>query len=96
MKDLKFKRTQQILNLSNKNQQLFKAMNVAMIIGGLSLISTFLYLLVNLNKVDDIIIYCVPGFVLGLTLMILYAVGYQKLTKTSKPSNFVKALSFGK
>ena len=53
MKNLKFKKSRLIPNLTdNKNKQLFRAMNIALIIGGLSLILTFLFLIVNLNKAD--------------------------------------------
>ena len=97
MKNLKFKKSRLIPNLSdNENRKLFRAMNFSLIIGGICLISTFLFLIANLDKVDMTIFYCLPGFVAGLVLMILYAIGHQRLTKISKQPRFVKLLSFGR
>lgn len=82
MKNMKFKKSRLIPNLSdNQNKKLFRAMNIALIIGGLSLILTFLYMIVNLDQADKILINCLPGFVFGIILMILYAIGYQKITQ---------------
>jgi biotin transporter BioY len=79
---MKFKKSRLIPNLSdNQNKKLFRAMNIALIIGGLSLILTFLYMIVNLDQADKILINCLPGFVFGIILMILYAIGYQKITQ---------------
>ncbi len=79
----------------NKNKQLFRAMNIALIIGGLSLILTFLFLIVNLDNVDRLVLFCLPGFVFGLVVMILYGIGYQRLTKIKKQPRFEKSISFG-
>lgn len=96
MKNLKFKRTRLILNLYNKeNQKLLLAIKFALIIGGLSLILTFLYLIINLDKADRIVLFCLPGFILGLVLMILYRIGHQRLTKNKKQTRFEKSISFG-
>ena len=96
MKNLKFKTLRLIPNLTNnENKKFFRAMNIALIIGGLSLILTFLYLIVNLDKADRLVLFCLPGFVFGLVLMILYAVGHQKLTKIKKQPRFEKSFSFG-
>jgi hypothetical protein len=95
MKNLRFKKSRLISNLSVKeNKKIFRVMNVALIIGGLSLVLTFLFLIANLNKADEIVIYCLPGFVFGLVLMILYAIGHQRLTKILKQPRIVKSLSF--
>lgn len=96
MKNLKFKKYRLFPNLSdNENKKLFRAMNFALIIGGICLISTFLFLIANLDKVDTIILYYLPGFVFGIILMILYAIGYQRLTKISIQPRFEKSISFG-
>ena len=93
MKNLRFKRTLKILNLNNcEKKKLFRSMNFALIIGGLCLICTFLFLIANLGRVDMIIFYCLPGFVFGLILMILYAIGHHRLTKIPKQPRFVKSL----
>lgn len=97
MKNLKFKKSRLIPNLSdNENKKLFRAMNIALIIGGLSLILTFLYLIINLDKADKILINCLPGFVFGLVLMILYAIGNQKLAKIKRQPRLVKTISFNR
>ena len=96
MKNLKFKKTRLMLNLSdNENKKLFRAMNIALIIGGLGLILTFMYLIINLDKVDRIYLFCLPGFIFGLVLMILYGVVHQRLTTTIKQPKFEKSISFG-
>jgi ABC-type uncharacterized transport system permease subunit len=96
MKDVKFKKSRLIPNLTdNENKKLFRAMNIALIIGGLSLILTFLYLIVNLDKADRLVLFCLPGFVFGLVLMILYGIGHQRLTKIKKQPRFEKSISFG-
>lgn len=96
MKNLKIKRTRLIPDLSDKkNKRLFRALNFALIIGGLSLILTFLYLILNLDRADELLLFCLPGLVLGLVLMILYAIGHQKLIKVKKQKRFEKSISFG-
>lgn len=96
MKNLKFKKPRLIPNLTeHENKKLFRAMNIALIIGGISLISTFLHLNANLDKADKIVTKCLPGFVYGLVLMILYGLGHQRLTKIKKQPRFKKTISFG-
>lgn len=80
----------------NKNKQIFRAMNMAFIIGGLSLILTFLFMIVNSDNADRIVLFCLPGFAFGLVLMILYVIGHHKLTKVNKQLRFEKSISFGK
>ncbi len=60
MKNLNFKVTRLISNLYDKEKKkLFLVINLAWIIGRVSLISTFLYhLTVNLDKADKIAIIC--------------------------------------
>ena len=96
MKNLKFKKSRLIPNLTDiKNKQLFRAMNIALIIGGLSLILTFRFLIVNLDNADRLVLFCLPGFVFGLILMILYRFGHKRLTKIEKQPRFEKSISFG-
>ena len=61
---------------STKNRTLFMMINIYLIIGMSSLIITILYLLVNLSASDQIIKYCIPGFVLGISSAIIYFIGY--------------------
>ncbi|MFW6371372.1 MAG: hypothetical protein ACOC10_09235 [Bacteroidota bacterium] len=67
-----------LINTDNENNELFRAMNIALIIGGLSLILTFHYLFVIWTKRIDWFYFVCQDFVFGLVLMIFYAVGHQK------------------
>src|SRR5690554_6795818 len=97
MKTMKFKRSRLIPNLSNKeNKRLFWAMNFALIIGGASLISTFLYFILNFDKADNLLLICLSGLVFGIVLMILYAIGHHKLAKIEKPTRFKKSVLFSR
>ena len=73
---------------------LFHAMNIALIIGGLNLVITFLFLLANLSKADETLWYCLPGFCLGIVLIILYSIGFQKLSANQKHRGRYNAISF--
>ncbi len=84
MKKLQFKRSRLIPDISSKeNKRIFLWINIALIIGGLSIVSTLLYLILNLEKADQIIYYCLPGSVFGILLIIIYAIGYRKLMSKS-------------
>jgi len=78
------------------NNKIFRAMNVALIIGGLSLVLAFIYLITNLNRADEIVFYCLPGFIFGLVLIILYGIRYQKLNKIKIQTKFEKSISLWK
>ena len=72
---------------SKKNRTLFMMINIYLIIGMSSLIITMLYLLVNLSSSDQIIKYCIPGFVLGISSAIIYFIGYlSMISEKNKPS----------
>lgn len=74
------KKTRLIPNLSDmKNRRLFRAMNLALIIGEVSLILTFFYLIINFVRADKIILIYLPRLVFGLVLMILHAIDRQRL-----------------
>ena len=62
-----------------KNKILFKFINGYLIIGVTSLMITMLYLVGHLNHPDNIIKYCIPGFVLGVSSGIFYFIGYQSM-----------------
>jgi ABC-type glycerol-3-phosphate transport system permease component len=64
---------------SKKNRILFKFINIYLIIGIGSLLITMFYLIGNLNHADDVIKYCIPGFVLGISSGIIYFAGYQSM-----------------
>jgi hypothetical protein len=62
---------------SKKNRILFKIINIYLIIGIGSLLITMFYLIGNLDHADDVIKYCIPGFVLGISSGVIYFAGYQ-------------------
>jgi hypothetical protein len=64
---------------SKKNKILFKVINIYLIIGVGGLLITMFYLMGNLSKADSIIKYCIPGFILGISSVIFYLVGYQSM-----------------
>jgi ABC-type glycerol-3-phosphate transport system permease component len=69
---------------SRKNRILFTAIIVYLVIGVSSLVVTLFYLLGHLAVADRIIIYCLPGFVLGISSGIIYFFGYQSMITESK------------
>jgi ABC-type glycerol-3-phosphate transport system permease component len=64
---------------SKKNRLLFKLINIYLVIGLSSLLITMFYLLGHLNQSDSIIMYCIPGFLLGVSSGIFYFIGYQSM-----------------
>jgi zinc transporter ZupT len=72
---------------SKKNRILFKMLNIYLIIGVASLLSTMVYLMGHLNQSDSIIKYCIPGFVLGVSSGIFYFIGYQSMITEQKINN---------
>jgi len=73
----KINRTAEI-NKSNKSQQLF--VNIYLLIGVISLIFTLFYMLFNLNISDKIIYNCLPGFIFGLSSILIYGLLHSKKT----------------
>jgi len=64
--------------LRNRNNRiLFLVINIYLIIGIICLVITIFYLLENLNKADSILIYCIPGFTIGISSGFFYFIGYQ-------------------
>ena len=64
---------------NKKNRALFLMINIYLIIGMLTLLVTLIYLLINLDHSDFVIMKCIPGFVIGISSGIIYFVGYQSL-----------------
>ncbi|NWJ52872.1 MAG: hypothetical protein HXX14_18625 [Bacteroidetes bacterium] len=64
---------------SKKYRILFLVINIYLILGVSSLLITIFYLLGHLNNADHIIIYCVPGFALGISAGLIYLIGYQSI-----------------
>ena len=69
---------------SEKYKFLFVAINIYLMVGVGSLLFTILYLLFNLNNLDSIIYYCIPGFVVFLSAALLYVIGYQAMMTEQK------------
>lgn len=64
---------------SKKNRILFKVINIYLIIGVGCLLITMFYLIGHLYEADKVIIRCIPGFMLGISSVIIYFVGYQSM-----------------
>ncbi|MBN2350716.1 MAG: hypothetical protein JXJ22_17900 [Bacteroidales bacterium] len=97
MKTIQLKRNHNIPDLAMPgNKRLFISSQLALAVGGFILVTTFLYLLINLNQADKIIYFCLPGFCAGISMIVLYAFGIRKLKwqNKSKQNYFRKAVSF--
>ncbi len=64
---------------SKKNRILFLAINIYLVVGIFSLLITLFYLIGHFYNADNIIKYCIPGFLLGVSSAIIYYVGYQSM-----------------
>jgi uncharacterized membrane protein len=74
--------------LKNKRYKfLYVVLDIYLGIGVVSLLISILYLLLNLERADKILYYCVPGFVIFLSSAILYLIGYQTLIWNNKSKN---------
>jgi hypothetical protein len=69
---------------SRANRIFFIAINIYLIAGAGSLVGTIIYLAGHLDQTDKIIIYCIPGFVLGISSGIIYLISYQRLISAEK------------
>ena len=67
----------------------FLVLHILLFIGSIAIVSTLLYILLNLEKSDKIIFKALPIIVSGLILILFYTVGYHRLTEKGnkrKPS----------
>jgi hypothetical protein len=55
-------------------------MNLMLLMGGAAIVTTAVYLLSNFHRADEIVLSCLPGFVLGLSLCIGYAILHQGIS----------------
>ena len=62
---------------SPKNKMLFKVINIYLIIGVVGLLMTIFYLIGHLYEADKVVMLCIPGFILGISSVIIYFVGYR-------------------
>jgi len=85
-----FKRKQNRFHPLLKNRKykfLYLVLDIYLGIGVLSLFISILYLLMNLDRADIILHYCVPGFVVFLSSAIFYLIGYQTTIWNKKSKN---------
>jgi len=66
---------------NRKDRILFRLINIYLIIGIAALLITIFYLMAHLYQSDSLIKYCIPGFILGLSSIIIYFAGYHSLIK---------------
>ena len=71
-----------------ENKALFLFTNLCLLVGVAILVFTLLYLLFHLDESDKIIIRCIPGFAIGLVLIITYVFLFVKKGKTKTKNRF--------
>ena len=64
-----------------KTKRIFLVINILLLIGLITIVSTLLYLLINLEHSDKIILKCLPIIALGMVLVLSYWIGYHYLRK---------------
>lgn len=69
---------------SAQNRLLFKVINIYLILGVGGLLITMFYLIGHLYEADKVIMRCLPGFILGISSVIIYFVGYLSLVSAQK------------
>jgi len=69
---------------SRKYRVLFLALNFYLIIGVLALLIAIFYLLANLDQADKIILSSITGFVLFISAVIFYMIGYRLMISEEK------------
>jgi len=62
-------------------------MNILLLAGVLSLVSAFLIILTNLEKADTVIIFFVPLFFIGISLIMIYYYGYARIKRRKRKSD---------
>jgi len=73
----------------------FLFLNFILFSSGLSLVGSFIYLLINIEAADRIIYKFLPGFTLGIVLLLVYFFLHENLVFRKKNFN-QKTLSFRK
>ena len=85
MRIIFFKSSTKIPDLSKPGKKrLFRTMNIVLFSGGIILIASLLLLLSNLENADRIIFYIIPGFFIGMVLIMIYYFGFRKLNNNTK------------
>jgi biotin transporter BioY len=78
-------------NVKNGNKTFF-VLNILLFTGSITIVSTLLYILINLDKSDAIIIKALPVIVSGLVLVLFYSIGIHKLKENGKKNKPFKML----
>jgi len=82
MEIITIRKTKRILDFNiKKGKWTFLVLNIFLFIGLITIVSTLLYVLINLEQSDRIIFRCLPIIALGLVFVLFYAIGYNKLTE---------------
>jgi biotin transporter BioY len=80
MLPMAFKKSGRIPNFNSKNgKKNFLVLNILLITGSFFIVSALVYLLLNLERTDAIILKALPFILSGLVLILFYAIGYHKL-----------------
>ena len=72
---------------SKRNRILFIIINIYLILGVGSLLVTLIYLAGHLNQSDSIYKYSIAGFVIGVSSVVFYFIGYHTLTSKHNGRN---------
>lgn len=62
-----------------KRKVMFLILNIYLAVGVASLLATIAFLLLHLDQADQLIRYCIPGFVLCVSSGLFYGFGYYSL-----------------
>ena len=82
METISLRKTKRILDfVTKKGKMTFLVLNILLVLGLITIVSTLLYILINLEQTDRIILRCLLIVVLGLVFVMFYAIGYHKLTE---------------
>jgi uncharacterized BrkB/YihY/UPF0761 family membrane protein len=82
MEKINHRKPRIIRDYNAKNRgRIFLVLNILLFIGSIAIISTLLYILLNLEKSDAIIFKAIPIIVSGLILILFYTIGYYRLTE---------------
>jgi hypothetical protein len=82
MESITLRKSKRILDFDKKTgKRIFIFINFLLFTGIITIVSTLLYLLFNLDQSDRIILRCIPIIALGLILVLFYIIGYYKLTE---------------
>jgi O-antigen/teichoic acid export membrane protein len=72
---------------TKKGKRTFLIINFLLFFGVVLIVSTLLYLLFNLNQSDRVIYKSILIIILGLDLVMFYAIGYNEINKKKNTHN---------